>query len=132
MSGAPVGRLAVSAGKRHRSRPLISLLAVIAVLMSMVTVSLVLPGVAAAAVPIPFAPVFSTQDNGAIVLVGNSQMTCPASTACTKAQSAVATASAQSNINDNDFAMQFIDADSDANTTNSTSSDLNMPSGSTV
>src|ERR1700712_3116222 len=133
MSGAPVGRLAVSAGKRHRSRPLISLLAVIAVLMSMVTVSLVLPGVAAAAVPIPFAPVFSTQDNGAIVLVGNSQMTCPSSNNnCAKAQSAVATTSAQSNINDNDFLMQFIDADSDAGTTNSTSADLSIPAGSTV
>src|ERR1700712_2722214 len=100
MSGTPVGRLASVAGTRRRSRPLISLIAVIAVLMSMVTVSLVLPGVAAAAVPIPFVPFYSTQDNGAITLVGNSQMTCPSSNNnCAKAQSAVATSGAQSNIN---------------------------------
>ena len=121
-----------AAGSRPRSRRLTSLVAVAALMMSMVTVSLVLPGVAAAAVPIPFVPFFSTQDNGAVTLVGNSQMTCPPSAACTKAQSAVATSSAQSNINDNDFPMAFIDADSDGTTTNSTSADLSIPTGSTV
>src|ERR1700712_2461623 len=133
MSGTPVGRLALVAGTRHRSRPLISLIAIVTLLMSMVTVTLTLPGVAAAAVPIPFVPFYETQDNGAITLVGNSQMTCPtAQINCTAARSAVATSSAQSNVNDNDFTMGFIDADSDSTTTNSTSAALSLPAGSTV
>ena len=133
MSRTSVGPLAVAAGSRPGSRQLTSLVAVVALLMSMVTVSLVLPGVAAAAVPIPFAPFFSAQDNGAIALVGNSQMTCPSSDSnCAKAQSAVATANAQSNVDDNEFAMGFIDADSDSTTTNSTSANLSIPAGSTV
>ncbi len=87
----------------------------------------------AQAAAIPFSTLFATQDNGAVTLIGNSQMSCPTSAAaCTTGRAAPATASAQSNVNDNDYTMGFLDADSDASTSNSTSADLSLPSGSTV
>src|SRR4051794_19547340 len=114
-------------------RRLTSVFAVIAVLLSMATATIALPGAAAAAAAIPFDTFFSTQDNGAIALLGNSQMTCPSSsTGCASAQSAVATTNAQSNVDNNGFAMTFVDADSDSTTSNSTSADLSLPAGSTV
>ena len=102
-------------------------------LMAGLTVVGVVTAPSAAAATIPFATVFATQDNGAITLVGNSQMSCPTSAAtCTAARSTATSSSAQSNVNDNDYAMAFVDTDSDATTTNSTSADLTLPSGSTV
>ena len=85
---------------------------------------------AGADVLVPFVPAyFSTQDNGAIALFGNSQMSCPASTACTAARTATPGTSA---VNNNNFVMQFLDLDSDAATSNSTSADIALPAGSTV
>ena len=86
----------------------------------------------AAAATVPFTSAFSTQDNGAITLIGNSQMSCPTSASCATARSTAATASAQSNVNNNDFTMTFVDQDSDSSTANSSSADLAMPTGSTV
>jgi uncharacterized repeat protein (TIGR01451 family) len=89
-----------------------------------------------AAVRDPFVPpVFSTQDNGAILLVGNSQMTCPqTASGCTSARNAAPVSGTNNNpdIDNNSFTMAFIDGDGLAATTNSTSADVNLPAGSTV
>ncbi|MDN5803832.1 MAG: hypothetical protein L0H26_04465, partial [Microlunatus sp.] len=83
---------------------------------------------AAAAVRSAFDQVYTTDDNGAISIVGNSQMTCTATVRnCTSARSG-----SGSSINNNSFVMSFIDADSAPATTNSTSADLALPAGSEV
>ncbi len=128
---------AMSRGRGHRTRPgrprkLLGVLTTVLLVAGLTAVGVV-TAPAASAAAVPFSSVFSTQDNGAITLVGNSQMSCPTSaTACPAARTAAATSSAQSNVNDNDFAMAFVDQDSDSTTSNSTSADLSLPSGSTV
>src|SRR5262245_21526215 len=99
-----------------------------------VTLSITAP-TAAAAVRQAFTPaVYSSAENGAIMLSGNTQMTCPsAKSGCSTAQtSAASTSSSNAAINNNSFVMGFIDADALATTTNSTSADLDLPAGSTV
>ena len=123
-------------GRHHphvwRPRKLLSLFTTVLLVAGLAAVGVVTAPSAAAA-PVPFGSVFSTQDNGAISLIGNSQMSCPtAATGCPAARSAAATSSPQSNVNDNDFAMAFVDQDTDPTTSNSTSADLSLPSGSTV
>ena len=108
-----------------------SLCTAIALLAAMVSVGVfVAPTPARADTVSPFTPAFSTQDNGAIALIGNSQMTCPEAVAgCTAARAGTGTTSG---LNNNNWSMAFIDADSDSTTTNSTSADLALPAGSTV
>ena len=116
----------------RRPRKLLRLLTSVLLVAGLTAVGVVTAPAASAAV-IPFASVYSTQDNGAITLVGNSQMSCPtAATGCPAGRIAAATSTAQSGVNDNDFAMAFVDQDSDNTTGNSTSADLSLPSGSTV
>jgi uncharacterized repeat protein (TIGR01451 family) len=72
---------------------------------------------------------FQTNDKGDIVFVSNTIMTCPTSNAnCTSAQAGTAGTNNQNNA----FSMVYVDVDSDATTFNSSSSNLNLPSGSTV
>ncbi|SDT31847.1 conserved repeat domain-containing protein [Friedmanniella luteola] len=99
------------------------------VLALLVLGTAVLPPVAAeAAVQKPFAKVFSAQNNGAIAIVGNTQLTCQtAATGCTAARSGSGT-----NTNNNNYTMAFSDVDNVAATTNSTSADLALPADSTV
>lgn len=79
-----------------------------------------------AAVRNPFTPVYSSNENGAIAIVGNSQMSCVTdSSGCATARSTA------SGLNNN-VNMQFIDQDAVTTTTNSTSADLELPAGSTV
>lgn len=85
------------------------------------------PPAAEAAVIRPFSQYFTTQTNGAIAITGNQLLTCPASTACTTAQT-----SATATQGNNDFAMQFLDADSDASTRNSSGATVSIPAGSRV
>ncbi|MDQ6658157.1 MAG: DUF11 domain-containing protein, partial [Actinomycetota bacterium] len=90
------------------------------------------PGIAppaAASVRTPFTASFNTQDNGAIAMTGNSQMSCPTSTACTAARSGTASAT---NNNNNAWNMRFLDQDTSNTTSNSTSAGLTVPAGSTV
>ena len=83
---------------------------------------------AEAAVRSPFESVYSTDDNGAISIVGNSQMTCSATASgCTNAR-----AGSGASVNNNNYVMSFIDADSVAATTNSTSTEVALPAGSDV
>ena len=86
------------------------------------------PPPAEAAVRTPFTPAFSTDDNGAIAIVGNSQMTCNATVAgCTAAR-----AGTGASLNNNNFVMGFLDNDTVAATGNSTSTEVALPAGSEV
>ena len=87
------------------------------------------PTPAEAAVRQPFTAVYNAQENGAIALTGNSQMSCPTSATCTTARGGTGNSD---NLNNNGWTMAFIDADADSFTTNSTSADLALPAGSTV
>lgn len=89
---------------------------------------------ASADVDVSFVPAwYSTQDNGAVTLAGNSQMTCPTTTgSCNSARSAAPTTAGSASTNNNNFSMAFIDQDADGSTTNSTSAALTLPAGSTV
>jgi uncharacterized repeat protein (TIGR01451 family) len=82
---------------------------------------------AEAAVRSPFTAVFSGQENGAIAITGNSQMSCSTTvTTCAAARAGT------TNVSNNNFVMSVVDADTDSSTTNSTSADASLPSGSTV
>ena len=85
---------------------MIALVAVMAVVGAVVT-----PTPADAAVRDPFTAVYNAQDNGAIALTGNSQMTCPTSATCTTARGGTGNSD---NLNNNDWTMTFIDADTDS------------------
>ncbi|MBM7775601.1 putative repeat protein (TIGR01451 family) [Actinokineospora baliensis] len=85
---------------------------------------------AAASVRASFDPVYSAEDNGAITLIGASNMDCPtASSGCTSARAGTATGTSNNN---NVFNMAFVDVDLDLTTSNSSVATLAMPSGSTV
>jgi len=118
---------------RRRGGPLCALLALVAIIAGVVVVAAPASTVTAA-VPVPFAKAFSTQDNGAVSSTGNSQMSCPtAANNCSTARAATpVTSGSNSAIDNNSFTMSFLDQDADASTSNSTSADLNLPSGSVV
>jgi uncharacterized repeat protein (TIGR01451 family) len=83
-----------------------------------------------AAPTVPFAARRTFNDNGAIALVGNNLLTCPASAAgCTAAKAA---SSGGSEVNNNNYVMENVDVDGDASTFNSSNSQLLLPDGSTV
>ncbi len=67
----------------------------------------------------------NTAVTGDIVLIGNMNLHCPASAACTTAQGGGAG-------RNNSFAMVAVDIDADAATTNSSSATLALPAGSSV
>lgn len=118
----------------HRLHPRRStaLLAVVALLAALLTAAVATVTPADAAVRDSFDAGFSKQDNGAILLTGNSQFTCPtAASGCTAAR-AGGPFTNNNNNNNNGFTMGFIDADSSAATTNSTSAEVSLPAGSTV
>lgn len=78
----------------------------------------------------PFAaPAYSVNTAGDLLVIGNTQMTCPpsAGTTCTEAQAGRGT-----KVNNNDFAMAWVDADDDPATTNSSKADLQLPTGAEV
>ncbi|GIJ02133.1 hypothetical protein Sya03_14850 [Spirilliplanes yamanashiensis] len=93
--------------------------------------ALVVNPAAEAAITTPFAQTFSTNTNGAIVLRGNSNLSCPAGAGgCAAARTY--NASPGTPDNNNAYEMTWVDADGDAGTFNSSSSDLALPAGSTV
>ena len=115
------------AGRRYaRAR------AVLSVLLSLLLASTLLgtlpPPGAEAAVQRPFSAVYQSDQNGAISIIGNAQMSCPtAATGCTAARGGNG-----ANLNNNNYVMAFLDVDGVATTTNSTTATLAMPGGSTV
>ena len=67
---------------------------------------------------------------GNFVFVSNTLMTCPAAASgCTDARNGVGSGGA---LNDNNYAMEYVDADSDGSTFDSSSATLSLPAGSTV
>lgn len=88
--------------------------------------ALVAPVPAAQAAPtVPFDQRFQTNANGALLSIGNTLLQCPASSSCTNAQNGATD-------DNNDFNMQYLDADSDSGTFNSSSSSLTLPEGASV
>jgi uncharacterized repeat protein (TIGR01451 family) len=80
------------------------------------------------AAPIPFTPRFQTNDTGDIIFVGNTLMSCATATAnCPAARNGTYTGG-----QNNGFAMSYVDVDSDSNTFNSSSADMNLPAGAQV
>ncbi len=73
-----------------------------------------------------YTPRYSTTTRGDILLAGNTLMTCPASSACTTAQSG-------GNTNNNSFIMAWVNADGVINSpANSSRATLSLPVGSTI
>ena len=110
--------------KTHQKN-LIVLLTVAA--LALAAVASVPAPTADAAQTLPFSARFTVNANGAIVAVGNTLLTCPASDACTQAKAGKA-----SNNNNNAYDMVNLDADSDPSTFNSSMSTLSLPTGASV
>lgn len=76
---------------------------------------------------VPFAPVFSANDNGSIAAFGNNLMVCPASAGdCAAARAGTNTR------NNNNFNMVHLDVDTDATTFSSSSADVVLPDDAEV
>lgn len=74
-----------------------------------------------------FAPRFSTNDNGDILPIGNTIMSCSASGTCTNGRNGTG-----GSVDNNDFTMVYVDVDTDAATFSSSRATLTMPAGATV
>jgi uncharacterized repeat protein (TIGR01451 family) len=108
----------------HRSRRLLAAITVLASVAFSVVIS---TSPAVAATIQPFTPRFHRSTNGAIDIVGNSQLTCPATaTNCEAVQAGTASST------NNNFSMITVDTDTDPATTNSTSATLTIPSSATI
>lgn len=79
--------------------------------------------IAPAQVVTPFTPRFTANDKGAIVLTGNTLLTCPTS---------VPTCTPNGPGNNNSFNMIYVDVDSDLLTFNSSSAVIDLPAGAEV
>jgi len=76
---------------------------------------------------------YSASETGSLVGIGNSNMTCPASSSgCSSARSATPPTSADGSLNNDNWEMTWVDVDSDSGTFNSSTSDLSIPAGSTI
>ena len=110
---------------RHRLRKT----AATAVLAMIAAPAIVLGGAlpAQAVIIRGFAPVFSVNTNGDILLAANTLMTCVDSGACTTARNATT-----GNYNNNSYTSRFVDIDGDAATFNSSSAAVTVPVGGSV
>ena len=100
----------------------------LAALLLAIVSALALP--AAASADRSFSTRFSANDTGDITFAANTLMTCPDSALCSQARAGTATPI--SNIQNNAYAMTYVDVDSDSATFDSSTSNLNLPAGSTV
>ncbi|SIT89290.1 conserved repeat domain-containing protein [Microbacterium sp. RU33B] len=81
-----------------------------------------MPSISTAVPIVPFAPRFSADDNGTVLVFGNNLLSCPDSEPRCAAARTGTTA-----LNNNAFAMQNLDADADPSTFNSSSSTVAAP-----
>ncbi|HYM82235.1 MAG TPA: right-handed parallel beta-helix repeat-containing protein [Candidatus Limnocylindria bacterium] len=81
---------------------------------------------AAAQIVRNFTPRFTANDNGDILPIGNTLMSCSGA-GCANARNGTG-----GNLNNNDFSMQYVDVDGDATTFCSSRATLTMPPGATV
>ncbi|WP_331714960.1 hypothetical protein, partial [Auraticoccus cholistanensis] len=110
-------------------RPLVLLVCTLLTASLALVLSPVAP--APAAVRNPFSAVYQSNENGTITIVGNAQMSCPTGgIECAAARNGTASTAALNT--NNGHTMAFLDTDNVAATTNSTSSELALPAGSTV
>ncbi|PUA79781.1 DUF11 domain-containing protein [Nocardioides currus] len=100
--------------------------ALLMVVMGLALVVIVPASPADAAVIRPFTEVYSAQTNGSLQVTGNTVMTCGTATNCAQTQSGAVAGS------NNNFTMSFLDVDSDATTTRSSSANLTIPTGARV
>ncbi|MBD7920131.1 tandem-95 repeat protein [Cellulomonas sp. Sa3CUA2] len=121
-------------GTRRRGRFVARVAALLA--GALVAAPLTLVGIAspaAAAEYRSFAPVFTTNTNGDILMAANTLMTCNAALNATTGTCANSRAGTGSSLNNNDLSpMQFVDVDSSASTFNSSTADLTVPDGGSV
>ncbi|MEU4687191.1 Ig-like domain-containing protein [Actinoplanes sp. NPDC023714] len=105
------------------------LLLVLAVMLTTVP-----PARVAAAITSPFTTRFDVNANGAILLRGNANLTCPVTLltpTCANARNGVGSTTGEE-LNDNGYPMAFTDADGDPATFNDSTAAIGMPAGSTV
>ena len=74
-----------------------------------------------------FTPRYSTNDNGDVVLIGNTLMSCSGNGQCPNGRNGTG-----NNLNNNDFNMVYVDVDADGTTNNSSRATLALPAGATV
>src|SRR5690242_14709242 len=104
--------------------------AVAVVFAVLFTGTVLIGGRAEAGVTTPFGTRFQANTNGAILLRGNSNLTCVTALAnCTSARNGTA---AGANLNNNTYAMAYTDADGNPATFNDSTAAITMPAGSTV
>ncbi len=92
------------------------------------------PEQVAAAITTPFTTRFDVNANGAIMLRGNANLTCPVhllTPACTAARDGIGSSLGEE-LNDNGYPMVFTNADGDPATFNDSTATIDMPTGSTV
>lgn len=100
------------------------------VLAALAVLVAITPGNADALVEQPFGARFSTNDQGAVWVTGNTLMTCgPAAPNCAASQGGTASGAA---LNNNGFVMQRVDVDADATTFASSTSTFAPPASSEV
>ncbi len=76
---------------------------------------------------------YSANETGSLVGISNSNMTCPTSSnGCSSARDGVPPTSANSSLNNDNWDMTWVDVDGDNSTTNSSTSKLAVPAGSTI
>ncbi|WP_433827507.1 Ig-like domain-containing protein [Actinoplanes sp. CA-015351] len=105
------------------------LLLVLALMLTIVP-----PARVAAAITTPFTTRFDVNANGAILLRGNANLTCPVhllTPTCADARNGIGS-TANEELNDNGYPMIFTDADGDPATFNDSTATIDMPAGSTV
>jgi uncharacterized repeat protein (TIGR01451 family) len=93
----------------------------------------VVGGPAHASITRSFAIRYQSQDNGDILLRGNTLLTCPTTVAaCPAAITRTATGGDANTLDNNYYAMTYVDTDSDLTTTSSSSALVTLPSGASV
>ena len=107
-----------------RSRALVGLSSVVAILLSFAP--LLAPTADASSIINDFSIRYQTTARGAIALIGNTSVTCPAADATCAASQGGAGG------NDNDYVMVPVDIDGDPTTVNSSSATLALPAGSAL
>ena len=81
----------------------------------------------------PFAIRYQSQDNGDILLRGNTLLTCPAlATGCSDAINRTPTGGDPATLDNNNYAMTYVDTDSDPTTTSSSTAQVALPAGASV
>ncbi|MFC7496691.1 MULTISPECIES: hypothetical protein [unclassified Nocardioides] len=113
---------------RRKVRRLVSYVATLVALGAFLTA--VPQEIAHAANTVAFTPKFQANANGALLSIGNNLLTCPGEATADRIHCSDARNGAV--IDNNSYHMRRLDADSSASTFNSSSSQLDLPAGSTV